>query len=143
MDYETPGGFVEELALFPPSVADVATAVPAFVGYTANTVDASGNTLINNPTRITSLLDFTALFGGPYVPATYRVQVDPGFNILAIDPSTVVGLRKFYLFDALRSYFDNGGGPCWIVSVGNFSAPVAIGNDTTGLLGGLRALENV
>jgi phage tail sheath protein FI len=144
MDYKTPGVFVEEMALFPPSVASVATAVPAFVGHTAKTAYDNGATLLNTPTRIASLLDFIELFGGAYVPATYNVQVDPlaGFNILAIDPLSM-SIKRYYLFDALRSYFDNGGGPCYIVSVGNFSNAVAIGDDTTGLLGGLRTLEKV
>ncbi|GAA0560474.1 phage tail sheath C-terminal domain-containing protein [Chitinophaga japonensis] len=145
MDYKTPGVFVEEMALFPPSVAAVATAVPAFVGHTANTVDAKGATIINKPVRISSMLDFTELFGGAYVPDTYHVQVDTGagFSILGIDPPTLPGIKRYYLFDALRSYFDNGGGPCYIVSTGNFTTAVAIGNDTTGLLGGLRSLEKV
>ena len=31
--YYTPGVYVEEISTLPPSVAEVATAVPAFVGY--------------------------------------------------------------------------------------------------------------
>ena len=34
MNYKTPGVYVEEISLFPPSVAEVATAIPAFIGYT-------------------------------------------------------------------------------------------------------------
>ena len=32
--YKTPGVYVEEITKLPPSVAEVDTAVPAFVGYT-------------------------------------------------------------------------------------------------------------
>jgi len=32
--YKTPGVYVEEISTFPPSVAEVATAIPAFIGYT-------------------------------------------------------------------------------------------------------------
>jgi Phage tail sheath protein FI len=140
MDYKTPGVFVEEAALFPPSVAAVATAVPAFVGYTQRTADAAGNDLINRPVRITSLLEFTELFGGAYNPASYTIQLSaaPAFNILNVTPD---GNRTYYLFDAVRHYFDNGGGPCYIVTVGNYTQDVVFGNDTTGLRGGLRALE--
>jgi len=35
MNYKTPGVYVEEIAKFPPSVAQVETAIPAFIGYTA------------------------------------------------------------------------------------------------------------
>lgn len=142
MNYNTPGVFIEEVALFPPSVAGVATAVPAFVGHTARTLDADGLSLINRPMRITSFLDFTTLFGGAFRPASYTVQVDPGqgFSIIAITP---VNGSRYYLFDALRQYFDNGGGPCFIVSVGDYSSPVIYGTDTTGLRGGLRAIEKM
>ena len=33
-DYKTPGVYVEEISTLPPSVAAVATAIPAFIGYT-------------------------------------------------------------------------------------------------------------
>src|SRR5438132_10036332 len=98
MDFKTPGVYVEEAALFPPSVAAVATAVPAFIGYTQLTSDANGNSLLNRPVRLTSLLEFTQLFGGAYNPAIYTVQLSPApaFNILHITPA---GNRKYFLFD--------------------------------------------
>jgi len=140
MDYKVPGVFVEEIALFPPSVAAVATGIPAFVGHTELTVDSNGDTLINKPVRITSLLDFTQLFGGAFSPALYTVQVDPAtsFAILNITPDSG---DRYYLFNVVRHYFDNAGGPCYIVTVGNYTASVIYGTDTTGLRGGIRVLE--
>ena len=35
--YRTPDVYIEEISVFPPSVAEVETAIPAFIGYTANT----------------------------------------------------------------------------------------------------------
>ena len=32
--YKTPGVYIEEISKFPPSVAQVETAIPAFIGYT-------------------------------------------------------------------------------------------------------------
>lgn len=140
MDYKTPGVFVEEVALFPPSVAAVATGIPAFVGHTQLTTDKSGATITNRAFRITSLLEFSELFGGPYNPAGYTVQLGPApaFPILAITPANA---RKYYLFDAVRHFFDNGGGPCYIVTVGNYITDVIAGTNTTGLRGGLKVLE--
>lgn len=140
MDYKTPGVFVEEVSIFPPSVSGVATAIPAFVGHTQKTLDTKGNSLINLPIRISSLLEFTQLFGSIYTPASYTVQVDPlaNFTILGITP---VDGRRYYLFDSLQHYFDNGGGPCYIITVGDYTVPVTYGTDTTGLRGGLRAIE--
>ena len=34
MEYKTPGVYVEEITTLPPSVAEVETAIPAFIGYT-------------------------------------------------------------------------------------------------------------
>jgi uncharacterized protein len=147
MDYKTPGVFVEEAALFPPSVAAVDTAIPAFIGHTQLTTDPAGKTLINRPVRISSLLEFTGIFGGAYNPATYTIRLGPApdFTITRVTPSSVAVVpadnRKYYLFDAIRHYFDNGGGPCYIVTVGNYTTDVIFGNDTTGLRGGLKALE--
>ena len=140
MDYKTPGVFVEELQLIPPSVASVATAIPAFIGHTAITADAKGATLVNVPVRITSMLEYTTVFGGGYSPASYSVRTDAQFNITRVTP---VNGRRYHLFDAIQHYFDNGGGPCYIVTVGNYTADIILGTATTGLLGGLRSLEKV
>jgi phage tail sheath protein FI len=116
MAYKTPGVYVQEIALFPPSVAQVETAIPAFVGYTAFALTPDGKSLANTPTRIKSLLEFESLFGLAYIQLAYNVTVDPLNNhVLGIVPD-----KRFHLYNALRQYFDNGGGPCYIVSVGSF-----------------------
>jgi phage tail sheath protein FI len=131
MAYKTPGVYVQEIALFPPSVAQVETAIPAFIGFTASAITPEGKSLLNVPARIKSLLEFESLFGGGYVPATIKVTVNPATNqILNVVPD-----KRFHLYVSLRQYFDNGGGPCYIVSVGNYSAavtgpPIAGGIDT-------------
>lgn len=142
MDYKTPGVFVEEISLFPPSVAAVATAIPAFIGYAAQHENGEGESLQNVPVRITSLLEYETLFGGVYEPASYTITLDPAadFSVLDVNP---VNNRRYYLYDILRHYFDNGGGPCYIVAVGMYGDPVEYGSTTTGLRGGLAVLEKV
>ena len=51
---KTPGVYINEIDAFPPSVAQVATAVPAFVGYTEK-----GPAV---PTRINSFMEFEQTF---------------------------------------------------------------------------------
>ena len=51
--YKTPGVYVEEISKLPPSVAEVETAIPAFIGYTEQDT-YNGLTLVNKPTRIKS-----------------------------------------------------------------------------------------
>ncbi|MFS8615373.1 MAG: phage tail sheath C-terminal domain-containing protein [Solitalea sp.] len=145
MAYKTPGVYLEEIALFPPSVAAVATAIPAFVGHTRFARDREGGSLINQPVRIASLLEFDLFFGGAYEPARFQVAVDPSFKINAVRMLDEDGNeRRYFLYDALRLYFDNGGGPCYIVSVGDYTDPVEFGaDDVSGIRGGLKALEKV
>src|SRR5690606_2621410 len=145
MAYKTPGVYLEEIALFPPSVAAVATAIPAFVGHTRFARDREGGSLINQPVRIASLLEFDLFFGGAYEPARFQVAVDPSFKINAVRMLDEDGNeRRYFLYDALRLYFDNGGGPCYIVSVGDYTDPVEFGaDDVSGIRGGLKALGKV
>ena len=42
--YKTPGVYIEEIPKFPPSVAPVATAIPAFIGYTEKAIDEVATT---------------------------------------------------------------------------------------------------
>lgn len=62
---KTPGVYILEKNAFPNSVVEVATAVPAFIGYTEK-ADNKGTSLHNRPFRITSLGEFHQYFGdGP------------------------------------------------------------------------------
>ncbi|HKZ66671.1 MAG TPA: hypothetical protein VJ111_09965, partial [Chitinophagaceae bacterium] len=65
---KTPGVYINEISVFPPSVAQVETAIPAFIGYTQK--DDTGGI----PTRITSLSEYEALFGSA-VPQTVKLKV--------------------------------------------------------------------
>ena len=151
MAYKTPGIYVEEVTTLSPSVVAVETAIPAFIGYTEIAVDdsgASGATLRLVPTRIKSLLDYQRLFGGVFVPSTYQVVLDTtaGNAVGAVSPRNASGNeRRYRLANSLRHYYANGGGPCYIVSVGSYGDAPALGNVTTptGLLGGLSRVEPV
>lgn len=111
--YRTPDVYVEEISLFPPSVAEVETAIPAFVGYTDFARRIVGGDLVNVPTRIKSLPEYESLFGrGPQVTVT-KVVIDDANAFVRAEVSS-----NFYLYDSMRLFFDNGGGDCYIVSVG-------------------------
>jgi len=58
--YRYPGVYVEEIATLPPSVAEVATAVPAFVGYTAVGPADKAEPVV---ARIATLLEYETAFG--------------------------------------------------------------------------------
>src|SRR3954452_19201867 len=73
--YRTPDVYVEEISLLPPSLAEVATAIPAFIGYTETATKKTANDLILKPTKIFSLKEYEALFGFPKADAI-AVTVD-------------------------------------------------------------------
>ena len=59
---KTPGVYIVEQSSFPNSIVEVATAVPAFIGYTER-ADNKGKTLANTPWRISSLAEYHQYFG--------------------------------------------------------------------------------
>lgn len=119
-EYKTPGVYVEEISTLPASVAQVETAIPAFIGYTEIARDRVDDDLLNIPTRITSLVEYREKFGGPQVEdfAVDIVEDDSGavstFTVNPVLPPTLT-YRMYY---AMQMYFTNGGGPCYIISVG-------------------------
>jgi phage tail sheath protein FI len=142
MAYTTPGVYIEEITKFPPSVAEVETAIPAFIGHTEFAIKEIANDLLRKAVRITSLVEFEALFGGPPLQ-TITVNIDVNsLPVLAI-VSTPSDYRMYY---ALRQYFDNGGGPCYIVSVGNYTNTITLtglGNSGSATPGGLDIIKKI
>jgi hypothetical protein len=147
-NYKTPGVYVEEISKLPASVAPVATAIPAFIGYTEKRV-RNGHTLDNaTPVRITSLLDYEEIFGGAF-DENLTVTLT-GTSVAEADTSIAVAaaseLSPYTLYNNLVMYFGNGGGPCYIVSVGLYTG-LAIPADPSTLISvtdlqtGLTAVE--
>ncbi|NUO09048.1 MAG: phage tail sheath subtilisin-like domain-containing protein [Candidatus Brocadia sp.] len=111
--YKTPGVYVEEIPKFPPSIAPVETAIPAFIGYTEEAI-RNGESLVNKPTRIESIAEFEFLFGG--APSQdVNLFLDTNNQFIRADAAA-----KLYLYDSLRMFYANGGGKCYILSVGPY-----------------------
>ena len=126
---KTPGVYVQEISVFPPSVAQVETAIPAFIGYTEK--DDTGAI----PTRITSLSEYESLFGTS-VPQTVKLKVtDLTTNPVKIEfaADTDKPSLKTFFYYSIQHYFTNGGGPCYIVSVGSDTATPDEGELEAGL----------
>lgn len=134
---KTPGVYVQEVTKFPPSVAPVATAIPAFIGYTEKATKLSDGDLAMTPTRITSMLDYETYFGGADLETGIEVDVTADNTIVVSNTSP----SEYKMFYSLQMYFANGGGPCYITSVGLYSDSIEIGTSTTGLEGGLAAIR--
>lgn len=112
--YKTPDVYVEEISVFPPSVAEVETAVPAFIGYTEK-AEHQGESLALEPTRIDSLVEYEERFGGAPPVTIDEVSLDANNSVQNASVTS-----PFFMYDALRLFFKNGGGKCYIISVGSY-----------------------
>lgn len=119
MSYRTPGVFVEEISKLPASVAQTETAIPAFIGYTEKAENANGETLLNIPTRIESTMEYEQLYGGPPNQA-FKITLADEEPHLPKSADFKDEASPFLMHHALNMFFANGGGPCFIVSAGEY-----------------------
>jgi uncharacterized protein len=156
-ELKTPGVYIHEVATFPPSIAAVGTGIPAFIGYTQIAEDSLKRTLHNIPTRISSMNEYVTYFGGADVEpdgvleVTIKEKVDKDDKSVSITSLTVVidevKRSNHIMYFSLQLYFANGGGPCYIISVGDYTKAEVSNGDTAdpakpGFLYGLAALRN-
>jgi phage tail sheath protein FI len=142
--YKTPGVYIEEIVKLPPIISAVDTAIPAFIGYTETAVDVPAK----KPFRIGSMIEYEQHFGKPQPEESITVTAvhvkDAAGNVVsekytaALDASK---RSKHIMYYALQMFFANGGGPCYIVSVGTYNKPSSIVE--TDLEAGLAELEKV
>jgi len=131
---KTPGVYVEEISKLPPSVAQVETAIPAFVGYTEKATNKVDGDLSLVPTRISSLLEYEAIFGAA---KKHQIKLTDTAEGLSLEKPNV----SYLMYYSLQMYFANGGGPCYVVSAGGYNDPIALGDENTGLKAALNTLE--
>lgn len=114
--YQTPGVYIEERSAFPNSAVPVATAVPAFIGYTEFATRAN-KPLTLKPTKISSFGEYLLFFGGgPPTKLTIGASPDP-----AIPYTLEITESYFTLHSQMKMFFSNGGTDCYIVSVGGYT----------------------
>lgn len=134
--YKTPGVYIEEIPKFPPSIAEVSTAIPAFIGYTqkakvgAEDFHADPANPVLRPIRITSLLEYKTFFGEAINETTIQVVIeDTTANGSVIDRKANARISTpspNNLYYAMQAYFANGGGPCYIISVGPMAGNIVV-----------------
>jgi phage tail sheath protein FI len=118
--YKTPGVYVEEISTFPPSVTEVATAIPAFIGYTEK-----GEAATVQVAEISTLLEYEQTFGKPK-PTVFSAA---GGVVQPLKSS----LPETPLWYAINLYFQNGGGRCYVVSVDSHGTPPSADRYKAGL----------
>ena len=141
MAMKTPGVYIVEKSAFPNSVVEVATAVPAFIGHTEKAVNGN-KSLLKKPWRITSMAEFHTYYGGAPNPKYSITELEASSTEA---PAFVLGDKKYKitqdqgrytLYYNMLMFYANGGGPCYIVSVGNYSDAI----DKDLLIGGIDEL---
>lgn len=140
-EYKTPGVYIEEIPKLPPSIASVETAIPAFIGYTKKAQQKEPGDLLNKPKRITSMLDYEQFYGGPLPESTITVTIDTTQGSRIVVRGKVTDPSKYLMYYSLQMFFINGGGPCYIVSVGDYGGGGVI--DQATLKSGLDEIEKV
>lgn len=144
MAMKTPGVYIVEKNAFPNSVVQVATAVPAFVGYTEKAQNGNAP-LTMTPFRITSMSEYFNYFGGMHRQVFDVVDEVPD-TVLPVASYRAGETARFFhptrpsfcLFEAMRMFFLNGGGACYVVSVGGYDAERI---DADALIAGLTKLK--
>ena len=123
-DYKTPGVYIEEIPHLPPSIASVETAIPAFTGYTETAQWKEARDLKMKPWRIESLLEYEQYFGYPASEnGSIMVAFTNSGSRTDVNGKVDETLRsKFLMHYSMQMFFANGGGPCWITSVGDYTA---------------------
>lgn len=113
---KTPGVYTTEIPVFPPSVAQVATAVPAFIGYTEKAVK-NGKDVTRKAVRLSSLVQFVQYFGDSFDNLAATVNINDDSSIGGVDISP-----RYQLFNAMQMFFNHGGSNCYIISVGPYTS---------------------
>jgi uncharacterized protein len=153
--YKTPGVYIQEPDSFPPSIVGVDTAVPCFIGYTQQATDTDKRDLTLIPKRVESMAEFVQFYGRGYAQKYYLAAVDAdgdgkpdaeegaatspdlSWGNVSLDGTTSyalmqVGKTVFNLYNSMRLFYANGGGPCYVISCGAFETdnnPTAISAD--------------
>lgn len=110
----TPDVYTEEVPVLPQSIAGVSTAVPAFIGFTEKAVK-EGKSVSDKSIRVSTFLEFKEIYGGAQ-KSEFEVLIDDDEQLQKLTTTPPASM----LYYALDLYFKNGGGDCYIVSVGSF-----------------------
>ena len=108
--FKTPGVYIKEIPTFPPSIAEVETAIPSFIGYTEK-ASFNGIDLVKKPTRITSLLEYETIFGKAQKEKSIIVTITDVMDGAAVSSRAIKAesdeakQSKFKMYYSLQMFF--------------------------------------
>lgn len=133
--HTTPGIYTQDHSNFPPSIVPVETAIPVFIGYTEQARLEENGDLLNVPKRVTSIKEYIQHFGTAYPEKEITIHVDSQKSPEEIS-SKITNPSNYLMFYSLQAFYLNGGGSCYIVSVGDYKEEGIINQEA--LLNGLE-----
>ena len=134
-EYKTPGVYIKEKNAFGNSIVEVETAIPVFIGLTEKALNGT-TSLLNKPMRISSMTEYNNYFGGAPTPK-FKIETvnaksgDTDKCLCVYDEKAGTGLKASLennlctLYYHMILFFANGGGTCYIVSIGNYSQKIS------------------
>ncbi len=127
----TPGVYIEEKNAFPSSAVAVDTAVPVFIGYT-DVAEWNGKSLSKKPTKISSFAEYVERFGKEFHAKFSLADPDPKIKQETFSLNGTPKIVKIkdknttYMYNSIRLFYANGGGDCYILSIGTYSGKADI-----------------
>ena len=126
--YKTPGVYVLEENSFGSSIVANETAVPVFIGFTEEANQVNGDevrfikdsTSVREPILVNSMLEYEQTFGGADTTGTQCVTTDEDGNFTSTIQKEGKSYAPGFMYPAVSSFFSNGGGSCYIVSLGSY-----------------------
>lgn len=136
----TPGVYIQETSVFAGEAVSAPTAVPVFIGYTRK-ADHAGEDLSMKAVSISSMEEYIYFFGQgadvklavktwppvtlvnegmlvlPPVPVDFSVERNDQLHSFYFDYRDK---SNYYLYKSMLLFYQNGGGNCFIVSVGTY-----------------------
>ena len=118
-NFKTPGVYIQEIRKLPASVVAVETAIPVFIGYTEKAKLKEDGDLNMVPHRIRSLFEYELFFGNPASETGITVTINTLTTPTEVE-AKIEQPTNYLMHYQVQAFFANGGGPCWVVSVGTY-----------------------
>jgi uncharacterized protein len=138
-EYKNPGVYIEEILKLPPSITSSETAIPAFIGYTEKAINDDGESLTLVPKRIASLLEYERYFGTAPRETSIAVIITENDGQPPAFAASIARPSAYSVYAGLQLFFANDAGPCYIVSVAEYTTPEQL--ELSRLKDGLKAIE--
>lgn len=143
INIKTPGVYINEQDAFFNSIIGAPTALPLFVGYTEK-ANLNGKDYTNKPVLVSNLSEYSLYFGGApntifSIAKEENNNLPYDFSIGANQYKLEVGAGNYLLYNAVELFYQNGGGTCYILSIGDYNTTIT----QEAIVNGLTIAEKV